>query len=135
VNEDPELIYPTYDEVIALHVALMRRMGERYYGVAAENLLASALARPRRAAEYEHADLFRQAAHLVWGLLKNHPFRQGNKRTAVTVCLSFLYRNGQRIVTSQDEVIALGYGIEDDSWDIDRVEEWLRRHAVPRAQQ
>jgi death on curing protein len=133
VNEGHEPDYLTYGEVVALHVELMRRMGEGYYGVVAEQLLASALARPRWAAEYEDADLFRQAAHLVWGILKNHPFRQGNKRTAVADCLSFLYRNGQRIVTTQDEVIALGYGIEDGSWDIGRVDDWLRRYAVRRS--
>jgi death-on-curing protein len=108
----------------------MRRLGERYYGVLAPNLLASALERPRMAAQYEDADLFRQAAHLVWGLLKNHPFHQGNKRMAVTLMVSFLDINGYWIEAEQDDVVALGYGIEDESWDLERVEAWLRQHAV-----
>src|SRR5437763_9631210 len=110
----------------------MRRLGEGYYGVLAPDLLTSALDRPRMAAQYEDADLIRQAAHLVWGLLKNHPFHQGNKRTAVGVAFGFLYNNGYRIVVAeQDEVVELGYRIEDGAWDVDRVESWLRRHAVP----
>jgi death on curing protein len=133
VNEPKEIVYPTYDEVVALHVGLMHDMGERYYGVMAANLLASALDRPRMAAQYEDADIFRQAGHLVWGLLKNHPFHQGNKRTAVTVAIGFLHRNGLAVVAEQDEVVELGYRIEDGGWDVDRVEAWLRQHAVPRS--
>jgi death-on-curing protein len=133
VSEPAEPIYPTYDEVLALHVGMMRAMSEGFYGVSADHLLASALERPRMAAQYEGADLIRQAAHLLWGLLKNHPFRQGNKRTAVTVAFGFLYRNGYGIAAEQDEVIELGYRIEDGGWDVDRVDAWLREHAIPRS--
>jgi death on curing protein len=134
VSEAPETVYPSYEQVVAIHVAMMRRMDEGYYGVADPNLLASALERPRMAAQYEDADLHCQAAHLLWGLLKNHPFRQGNKRTAVTVTFAFLYRNGQRIVAEQDEVVELGYRIEDGSWDLEQVDAWLRQHALPSGQ-
>jgi death-on-curing protein len=133
VSELSETVYPSYDVVVATHVAMMRRMDEDYYGVADPNLLSSALERPRMAAQYEEADLYRQAAHLLWGLLKNHPFRQGNKRTAVTVTFGFLYRNGRRVVAEQDEVVELGYRIEDGGWDLEQVDEWLRGHTVPRS--
>ena len=131
MNDPPEIAYLTYDQVVAFHIGLMRRLGEGYYGVLAPDLLTSALDRPRMAAQYEDADLIRQAAHLVWGLLKNHPFHQGNKRTAVALPFTFLATNGQWIEAEQDEVVELGYRIEDGGWDVDRVESWLRQHAIP----
>jgi death on curing protein len=132
VNESGEVRYLSYEQVVAYHIGLMRRLGEGYYGVLDPNLLASALDRPRMAAQYEDADIFRQAAHLIWGLLKNHPFHQGNKRTAVALVISFLDVNGYWIKATQEEAIDLGYHIEDGGWDVDRVEVWLRDHAVPR---
>lgn len=128
MSELPDPVYPTYDEAIAFHIGLMRRMDEGYYGVLSESLLASALERPRMAAHYEGADLLRQAAHLLWGLLKNHPFHQGNKRTAVALTFALLYRNGLDVVAEQDEVVELGYRVEDGGWDVDRVDAWLRQH-------
>jgi death-on-curing protein len=132
VNDPVEIRYPDYSDAVALHVDLMQQMGEGYYGVMSPALLASALERPRMAAQYEEADLIRQAAHLVWGLLKNHPFNQGNKRTAVALAFSFLERHGLAVVAERDDTVELGYRIEDGGWDVDRVEAWLRQHAVPR---
>lgn len=89
------------------------------------NLLESALARPRMAAHYEGADLVRQAATLFWGLVENHPFHDGNKRTAWVGAETFLRRNGWIITCSDDEafpvVISIAQGL-----DLDAVDTWLR---------
>lgn len=111
----------------------MRQMGEEFYGVSSLGLLSSALERPRMAAQYEGADVIRQAAHLVWGLLKNLPFRQGNKRTAVALAFSFLDRHGLDVNAETAETVDLGYRIEDGGWDLDRVDTWLREHTGPRS--
>jgi death-on-curing protein len=132
VNDPHGIDYPTYDDAMAFHIELMRNMGEGYHGVLSPDLLASALERPRMAAQYEGADLVRQAAHLVWGLLKNHPFHQGNKRTAVALAFSFLDRHGFDVEAERDETVELGYRIEDGGWDVDRVDAWLRQHTAPR---
>ena len=60
----------------------MELWGETRFGIYFRELLDSALARPRNAAVYENADIIRQAASLCFGLIKNHPWRGGNKRTA-----------------------------------------------------
>jgi len=75
--------YLTYDKLVAMHVLAMRdHWGETYFGVSSHGPLKSALARPANASHYEQADGLRQAAYLFQGLLMNHGFHQGNKRTA-----------------------------------------------------
>lgn len=120
--------YLTYGELIAFHAVLMRdKMHESYYGVLHEGLLKSALARPRNAAAYENADGLRQAAYLCHGLLTNHGFAQGNKRTAYLALEWFLAANALgTIETSDDELIAMCYAAENAQWDVDRLTAWLR---------
>jgi death-on-curing family protein len=74
--------YLSYVEAVTLHILLMRRLGETRFGAFDRTLVESALARPQHAAIYEGADLIRQAATLCYGLIKNHPWVGGNKRTA-----------------------------------------------------
>jgi death on curing protein len=90
-------------------------------------LIESALARAPQAA-YENADIVRQAATLYYGLIKNHPWLGGNKRTATTIVDEFLYRNGKEISASLQEVIDLVLGIEADKYEVDEIEKWLRQH-------
>ncbi len=120
--------YLTYEELVALHVVLMRdKMRESYYGVLNEGLLKSALDRPRNAAQYENADGLRQAAYLFHGLLMNHGFAQGNKRMAYLALEWFLDVNALgAIEASDDDLIAMCYAAENDKWAVDRVADWLR---------
>ena len=60
----------------------------------------------------------------------NHPFHQGNRRTAVALVISFLDVNGYWIRATQEAAVELGYHIGDGGWDVDRVDAWLRQHAV-----
>lgn len=124
------MIYLTYEGLLALHVSLMRDvMGETFYGVLYEGLLRSALARPRHAAQYENASPLRQAAYLFHGLLMNHGFAQGNKRSAYTAMEWFIRKNGLGAVTATNrEVIDMCYSAENDKWDVDRIEAWLVQH-------
>lgn len=80
---------------------------------------------------YEGADLIRQAATLYLGLIKNHPWEGGNKRTASAIVDEFLYRNGQEIVASLEETIRLVLDIESDRYRVDEIESWLRQRTVP----
>lgn len=94
----------------------------------ARPLLESALARPRQAAAYENADLIRQAATLCYGLIKNHPWLGGNKRTATAIVNEFLKRNGFMLAASISETLELVLAVEADRWKVDEVESWLRQH-------
>ena len=75
-----EVVYLTYTEAALAHIELMRYLGETRYGVFDRALVESALARPRHAARYEGADLLAQAATLLFGLIKNHPWVGGNTK-------------------------------------------------------
>jgi len=86
----------SYAEAVLIHFTLMEYYSETRYGIFSRELVESALAHPRQAATYENADLFRQTAHLCFGLIKYHPRLGGNKRTAMLVTREFLRLNGYR---------------------------------------
>jgi len=124
---DP-IAYIDYVEAVLQHIELMRRLGETHFGVFDRSLIESAIARPRHAAVYDSADLIRQAAALCFGLIKNHPWVGGNKRTATHLTDRFLKLNGQEIVAVSSEILELVYAIEGDQWKVDEIEFWLRAH-------
>ena len=120
--------YLTYPEAVAIHCLAMIRFGEVRYGVAEDALVKSALARSRQAATYENADLIRQAATLCFGLIKNHPWYGGNKRTATLIMREFLRLNGVKFIDRKPETVAMVLAVESDQWKVDKIEVWLRQH-------
>ncbi len=65
-----ETVYIKYEEAVLIHFALMRTLGESRYGVDHRDLIESALARPQNSAVYANADIIRQSATLLFGLIK-----------------------------------------------------------------
>jgi death-on-curing protein len=123
--------YVSYAEAVYLHIRLMKLMGEARYGVFDRALLQSALARPQQSDVYEQANLIRQAATLCFGLIKNHPFIGGNKRTATALVDEFLFRNHIEVTATTAEIIELVLAIEAGAWAIDEAKAWLRAHTRP----
>lgn len=119
-------IYLGFDDALWLHLELMREWHETRYGVDQRSLVESALARPRHAAVYENADLIRQAATLCFGLVKNHPWLGGNKRTATQLTEAFLELNGYRLNYAVKDLIEMVLNVEADTWKVDEIENWLR---------
>ncbi len=124
-------VYLSYPEAVVLHIELMRHLGENRYGVFDRALVESALARPEQAATYENADLIAQAATLLYGLIKNHPWVGGNKRTATFLADSFLNLNGLFISAPASEFVELALAIESDRWQTTEIDTWLRRYTKP----
>jgi death-on-curing protein len=122
--------YITYPEAVLIHMELMRLEGETRYGVFVRKLIESALARPRQAAAYESADVIRQAATLCYGLIKNHPWVGGNKRTATALVSIFLKRNGFKLTSVTKDNVEMSLAVEADQWKVDEVEAWLRQHTA-----
>jgi death on curing protein len=122
--------YLVYSEAVTLHVMLMRRLGEANFGVADRSLIESALARPRHAASLESADLVRQAATLCFGLIKNHPWVAGNKRTATILVDRFLHRNGIELRASVPDTVQMALAVEADRWGVDELEDWYRPRCI-----
>ena len=101
------------------------------HGVRDMGLVESALARPRAGfGDYEaYANIFTKAAVLAHSLLKNHPFVDGNKRTALACCMLFLKRNGYMVQSSKHELLTFALSIENNSLAEDKIAEWLTQHA------
>lgn len=118
--------YIDYIEAVDLHFALMKLWGETRFGVDSRDLIESALARPKHAAIYENADIVRQAASLVFGLIKNHPWTGGNKRTASFLMEEFLFRNGFELTATSKELYEMSLAVESDAWKVSEIENWLR---------
>ncbi len=124
--EIEETVYIRYTEAVLIHFSLMRALGEARYGVDFRDLVESALARPRNAAIYTNADIIGQSATLLFGLIKNHPWIGGNKRTATTLLRRFLELNGYQKNWSIAEQIEMVLAVESDKWKVDEIEDWLR---------
>ena len=121
-----KIVYLEYDEAVWLHFELMWAMSEKHLGVDRRDLVESALARPKQSAVYEDADIIRQAATLCFGLVKNHPWRGGNKRTATYLMRIFLRVNGYNLTYKIEDVVEMVLAVESNLWKVDEIENWLR---------
>lgn len=121
-----DFVYLTFQEAVKFHVLYMRKLGETRFGVFDRNLIESALMRPQHAAIYENADIILQAATLVFGLIKNHPWTGGNKRTASFLMDEFLLRNGFELTATSKDLYEMSLAVESDRWNVDEIETWLR---------
>jgi death-on-curing protein len=117
--------YLTLAEVLAMHADQIERYGGSH-GVRDPGLLESALFRPQTG---YYADLIEEAAALWESLSGNHPFLDGNKRTAFAATYTFLAINGARLtanaIETQDFVLAL---YEKNQFTFDNLAPWLRSH-------
>jgi death-on-curing protein len=118
---DPSVILAVHDEQIAEHGGSA--------GLRDRGLLESALARPLNLAAYgkpDHADL---AACYGVGIAKNHPFVDGNKRTAFVAVELFLTLNGWKLSASDADVVLAMLAVAAGKIDETGFAEWIRRHA------
>ena len=97
-----EPVWVLREAVLTLHDLLLAEFGGPS-GVRDETLLDPALARPQHMFHYEKSDLFSLATAYIYGILKNHPFIDGNKRTAFMIGFVFLARNGKLLNAPEAE--------------------------------
>lgn len=99
-------------------------------GVRDEGLLASALARPQQLHAYGEPppDLADLAASLGFGLARNHPFSDGNKRTAAVACETFIVLNGGRLDADNLALYPVYIGLAEGALSEADFAAWLRRH-------
>lgn len=95
-------------------------------GLRDESLLASALARPQQIFHYEKADLFTLAAAYVQGLLQNHPFIDGNKRTGFIIGYVFLARNHKLLKAAEAETTQAVWDLAAGKWSEKEYAQWLK---------
>jgi len=121
------------EDAIAVHEAVIKRAGTKA-GVRDFALLHSAVERPK--ATYAGQDLyptiFAKAAALLQSLCMNHPFTDGNKRTAWSMTHKFLWMNGYRLKSSRYEAADFMIYVDNQKPDLKEIASWLRSHSTKR---
>lgn len=122
----------TLQVALAIHEAQLAEHGGGE-GVRDLGLLESALARPFNLATYGEPDLCWLAASLGFGLARNHPFVDGNKRTAFVAVEVFLGLNGLDLTAGDAECVVAMLDLAAGDLSEDDFATWLRDHTAPRA--
>lgn len=125
-----EVVYLAVEEALYIHVYAVQKFGGST-GVRDFGLLESALARPAAGmVGYEaYPDLFMKAAVLAFSLVKNHPFIDGNKRTAMLCMLRFLKKNQVNTIAQSHDFYELAQAIAGNQLDEQGVATWLKERA------
>lgn len=97
-------------------------------GVRDLGLLESAMVRPQNLAQYGKPDLAELAAAYAFGIARNHPFIDGNKRTAAVVSETFLVLNGGALVASDAELVVAFLALAAGELSEDELAFWFREH-------
>ncbi|MGD9915616.1 MAG: type II toxin-antitoxin system death-on-curing family toxin [Rhizobiaceae bacterium] len=121
--------FHTRDFVEALHIEQLRLHGGAA-GLRDEGMLASALARPLQKQAYGEPDLCELAAAYLFGIVKNHPIVDGNKRTGLAAADTFLYFNGLSLEAEQEDVIQFVLMVAAGEIDEAGATAFLRDHTV-----
>jgi len=101
-------------------------------GIRDEGLLESALARPQQRWHYESgSDLATLAAAYAFGIAKNHPFVDGNKRAALVAAYTFLAINDCELEAPEPEAVNAILGTADGSLSEEALASWIRSHLIP----
>jgi len=118
----------TKDLILAIHDEQLAEHGGRP-GIRDLGLLESTLARPLNRAAYAEATVFDLAAAYAFGIVRNHPFVDGNKRVALLAAALFLIEHDVEISASDDTVVTSMLSLADGSMDEGGFALWLRNNA------
>jgi death-on-curing protein len=125
-----EPVWIERDEARLIHQMQLAEHGGAT-GIRDVGLFESAMDRPRNLFAYSDspATLLQLAAAYAFGIAKNHAFVDGNKRTALVVCLSFLRLNGIAIVATDEDRYLTFYGLAAGDLAETEFVEWLQQHS------
>lgn len=120
----------TLDEVLAIHDQMLSIGGGRE-GIHDFTLLHSAIERPKAqfGGKYLYQSLWLMAAALLQSLVKNHPFEDGNKRTAYFSTMRFLDKNKYSLEAKEDELIPFMVSVDVEKKNIEEISSWLEKYS------
>ena len=123
--------YLTEEQVLFIHSRLIDETGG-VHGVRDLGLLQSAVSRPKATfgSEDLYPDICHKAAALMESLIKNHPFIDGNKRTAITSAGIFLQRNGYILETAQRELEQFTLSVVTGKASFEDAVKWFRKYLL-----
>jgi death on curing protein len=117
------------DAVLVVHDRQIELFGGQY-GLRDAGLLDSAIARPKNFYFYENADIIRLSAAYGYGICQNHPFIDGNKRTAFVIAIAFLKTNGFKFQSSQVDVVLTMENLAGSILSEDAFIDWLKNYTT-----
>lgn len=122
--------YLSIAQVLYIHDQMIKQFGGSF-GVRDIGLLESAMARPGATFNGQnlYTDIFDKAAALLQSLLKNHPFVDGNKRTALTSAGLFLKINGWQLINNHEKEVEFGVKVDNTNLTLEQISEWLKEHS------
>ncbi|MEM1085968.1 MAG: type II toxin-antitoxin system death-on-curing family toxin [Verrucomicrobiota bacterium] len=123
----PEPVWIKDESVFRMHSRQLAEHGGTN-GLRDEEMLLSALSRPRQKWDYADPkpDLCELASAYAFGIPRNHPFLDGNKRTAVVVCETFLLLNGVRPSASEEEKYPVYLSLAAGELEEEEFTRWLQ---------
>jgi death-on-curing protein len=126
----PSVSYLTVEEVEFVHQQVIAASGGSY-GVRSPELLASAVARPQAGFGDEefYPTIHAKAAALLESIILNHPFVDGNKRTAMVAAAMLLDRNDYTLSPTSQEFEDFAVHVAESKPELEEIEEWLRSHS------
>lgn len=99
-------------------------------GMRDEEMLLSALARPENYYSYGERNLFVLATAYAGGIIRNHPFVDGNKRTGFLAAYIFLFINGYKLTASEAEAVKMTIGLAASEIDEAEFAKWLEHNCM-----
>lgn len=122
--------YLNSQQILLIHDQVIKRFGGSF-GLRDQGLLETAVA--RREASYGGEDLyptiFDKGAALLQSLHKNHPFVDGNKRTALSSTGIFLKMNGIRLINTHDQEVEFAVSVDTENLNIEKIAKWLENNS------
>lgn len=122
--------YLALEEVLAIRDTVMKETGGRK-GILDFALFHSAIERPKATfgGEDLYPTIFDKAGALIHSLIQNHPFNDGNKRTALAVTVRFLYKNGYILIHPEEETIQFTLDVQKHKYKFAEISSWLKKHS------
>lgn len=127
-----DVIFLSLEEIVAIHEKMIA-VGGGSAGLRDSTLLHAAIERPKAsfAAVALYPSIWLQAAALMQSLVKNHPFIDGNKRTAFFGSVRFLSRNGWELVATNAAVVSFVIKTETENLAVSKIAAWFKAHCAP----
>ena len=125
------LNYLSLEEILRLHFQLIEDFGGSH-GMRDENRLKSVVQAPKQKifGKEQYPSVFEKAAVYLRNIIGDHPFSDGNKRTAVTTCGVFLIRNSKKLTASSKDLEDFALAVATEHVDIDQIAQWLIEHTI-----
>jgi death on curing protein len=128
---DQGWIWVTLAVAEAAHAEQIAEHGGGGDGLRDRGLFESAMARPHNLVSYGDPDAAALAAAYAYGLARNHPFIDGNKRIAAVVSETFLLLNGHSLTATDAELVVAFLELAAGNLSEDDMADWFRQHLVP----